>query len=144
MTRSAVSWLTRPRVSTLSARETVPGCTWAARATSRSVTEDERTAPLCRRLQPPGRAKASERLRAQACATHGRVPAQSLDRRAMAVLSLGHLCVDLCQGALPALLAFLIAAHHWSYGQASALVLAATISSSIIQPLFGHLSDGRS
>ena len=62
----------------------------------------------------------------------------------MAVLSLGHMCVDLCQGALPALLPFLIAAHHWSYGQASALVLAATVSSSIVQPLFGHLSDGRS
>ena len=62
----------------------------------------------------------------------------------MAVLSLGHLCVDLCQGALPALLPFLIAAHGWSYGQASALVLAAAISSSIVQPLFGHLSDGRS
>src|ERR671922_1911254 len=62
----------------------------------------------------------------------------------MAVLSLGHLCVDLCQGALPALLPFLIAAHEWSYGQASALVLAATVSSSVIQPLFGHLSDGRS
>ena len=62
----------------------------------------------------------------------------------MAVLSLGHLCVDLCQGALPALLPFLIAAHHWSYGQASALVLAATLCSSVIQPLFGHLSDGRS
>jgi MFS transporter, FSR family, fosmidomycin resistance protein len=70
--------------------------------------------------------------------------AQSLDRRAMAVLSLGHLCVDLCQGALPALLPFLIAAHAWSYGQASALVLAATVCSSVIQPLFGHLSDGRS
>src|SRR4051794_34603249 len=62
----------------------------------------------------------------------------------MAFLSLGHLCVDLCQGALPALLPFLIAAHHWSYGKASALVLAATVSSSIVQPLFGHLSDGRS
>jgi MFS transporter, FSR family, fosmidomycin resistance protein len=69
---------------------------------------------------------------------------RSFDRRAMAYLSLGHLCVDLCQGALPALLPFLIAAHHWSYGQASALVLAATVSSSIVQPLFGHLSDGRS
>jgi FSR family fosmidomycin resistance protein-like MFS transporter len=62
----------------------------------------------------------------------------------MAVLSLGHLCVDLCQGALPALLPFLIAEHGWSYAQASALVLAATISSSVVQPLFGHLSDGRS
>jgi MFS transporter, FSR family, fosmidomycin resistance protein len=72
------------------------------------------------------------------------MPSRTLDRRAMAVLSLGHLCVDLCQGALPALLPFLIAAHHWSYSQASALVLAATVSSSIVQPLFGHLSDGRS
>jgi FSR family fosmidomycin resistance protein-like MFS transporter len=72
------------------------------------------------------------------------MPSRSLDRRAMGVLSLGHLCVDLCQGALPALLPFLIAAHHWSYGRASALVLAATVSSSIVQPLFGHLSDGRS
>jgi len=72
------------------------------------------------------------------------MPSRTLDRRAMAVLSLGHLCVDLCQGALPALLPFLIAAHHWSYGKASALVLAATVSSSIVQPLFGHLSDGRS
>jgi MFS transporter, FSR family, fosmidomycin resistance protein len=68
----------------------------------------------------------------------------ALDRRGMAVLSLGHLCVDLCQGALPALLPFLIAAHGWSYGQAAALVLASSVSSSVIQPLFGHLSDGRS
>jgi MFS transporter, FSR family, fosmidomycin resistance protein len=62
----------------------------------------------------------------------------------MAVLSLGHLSVDLCQGALPALLPFLIAEHGWSYGQAAALVLASTVSSSVIQPLFGHLSDARS
>ncbi|MEA2247999.1 MAG: transporter, family, fosmidomycin resistance protein [Solirubrobacteraceae bacterium] len=67
-----------------------------------------------------------------------------MDRRAMAALSLGHLCVDLCQGALPALLPFLIAAHGWSYGQASALILAATVSSSVIQPVFGHMSDRRS
>src|SRR4051794_40709538 len=38
MTRSAVPSLTSPRVSALSARETVPGCTRAARATSRRVT----------------------------------------------------------------------------------------------------------
>jgi FSR family fosmidomycin resistance protein-like MFS transporter len=39
------------------------------------------------------------------------------------------------------LLPFLIARDHLSYAAASALVLAATISSSVIQPLFGHLSD---
>ncbi|MBV8734832.1 MAG: MFS transporter, partial [Solirubrobacterales bacterium] len=64
-----------------------------------------------------------------------------VDRRAMTVLSGGHLCTDIAQGAVPALLPFLIARDHLSYAAASALVLAATISSSVIQPLFGHLSD---
>jgi MFS transporter, FSR family, fosmidomycin resistance protein len=59
----------------------------------------------------------------------------------MAALSLGHLFTDVPQGAVPALLPFLIARHHTSYAAASALILAATISSSVIQPLFGHLSD---
>jgi MFS transporter, FSR family, fosmidomycin resistance protein len=64
-----------------------------------------------------------------------------VDRRAMAVLSLGHMFTDIAQGSIPALLPFLIAQDHLSYAAASALVLAATISSSIIQPLFGHVSD---
>ncbi len=64
-----------------------------------------------------------------------------VDRRAMATLSAGHLFTDLAQGAVPALLPFLIIRDHLSYAAASALVLAATISSSVIQPLFGHLSD---
>jgi FSR family fosmidomycin resistance protein-like MFS transporter len=59
----------------------------------------------------------------------------------MAALSAGHLFTDLAQGSVPALLPFLIASDHLSYAAASALVLAATISSSVIQPLFGHLSD---
>ena len=62
----------------------------------------------------------------------------------MATLSAGHLTADLCQGALPALLPFLISHRGYSYGAASALVLAATVSSSVIQPLFGHLSDRHS
>jgi MFS transporter, FSR family, fosmidomycin resistance protein len=67
--------------------------------------------------------------------------AAGVDRRAMAALSAGHLFTDLAQGAVPALLPFLIARDHLSYAAASALVLAATISSSVIQPLFGHMSD---
>jgi FSR family fosmidomycin resistance protein-like MFS transporter len=67
-----------------------------------------------------------------------------VDRRAMAALSAGHLCTDIAQGSVPALLPFLISRDHLSYAAASALVLAATISSSVIQPLFGHLSDRRS
>jgi MFS transporter, FSR family, fosmidomycin resistance protein len=64
-----------------------------------------------------------------------------VDRRAMAMLSAGHLFTDIAQGAVPALLPFLIVHDHLSYAAASALVLAATISSSVIQPLFGYVSD---
>ncbi len=64
-----------------------------------------------------------------------------VDRRAMATLSAGHLFTDIAQGSIPAMLVFLIAREHLSYAAASALVLAATISSSVIQPLFGHVSD---
>jgi FSR family fosmidomycin resistance protein-like MFS transporter len=70
--------------------------------------------------------------------------AHGVDRRAMATLSAGHLFTDVAQGSVPALLPFLISRDHLSYAAVSALVLAATISSSVIQPLFGHLSDRRS
>jgi FSR family fosmidomycin resistance protein-like MFS transporter len=62
----------------------------------------------------------------------------------MAVLSAGHLFTDVAQGSVPALLVFLMARDHLNNASAAALVLAATISSSVIQPLFGHLSDRRS
>jgi MFS transporter, FSR family, fosmidomycin resistance protein len=66
---------------------------------------------------------------------------EGLDRRALAVLGAGHLCVDLCQGAVPALLPFLAAERGYSYAALGALVLFSTIGSSIVQPLFGLLSD---
>jgi MFS transporter, FSR family, fosmidomycin resistance protein len=64
-----------------------------------------------------------------------------LDRRSLTVLGIGHMCVDLCQGAVPALLPFLASERGYSYAALGALVLASTIGSSIIQPLFGLLSD---
>jgi FSR family fosmidomycin resistance protein-like MFS transporter len=64
-----------------------------------------------------------------------------LDRRALTVLGAGHLCVDLCQGAVPALLPFLASERGYSYAALGALVLFSTIGSSIVQPLFGLLSD---
>src|ERR671917_1431073 len=67
--------------------------------------------------------------------------ATGVDRRALAVLASGHLSVDLCQGAVPALLPFLAAERGYSYAALGALVLASTIGSSIVQPLFGLLSD---
>jgi MFS transporter, FSR family, fosmidomycin resistance protein len=67
--------------------------------------------------------------------------AAGVDRRAMLTLSGGHMFTDIAQGSVPALLPFLKAADHLSLAALSALVLAATISSSVIQPLFGHVSD---
>jgi MFS transporter, FSR family, fosmidomycin resistance protein len=69
---------------------------------------------------------------------------EGVDRRAMATLSAGHLFTDISQGAVPALLVPVIQARHVTIAAAEALVLAGTISSSVIQPLFGHLSDRRS
>src|SRR4051812_15845405 len=73
----------------------------------------------------------------------GRV-ARGVDRRGMSVVSAGHMFTDMSQGAVPALLPFLKSQMHLSYAAVSALVLAATISSSVIQPLFGRYSDQRS
>jgi FSR family fosmidomycin resistance protein-like MFS transporter len=70
-------------------------------------------------------------------------PARSLvmDRRAVALLAAGHLCTDLNQGAMPALLPFFVAARGLSYAQAAGLILAATVGSSIVQPIFGQYAD---
>ena len=66
-----------------------------------------------------------------------------VDSRGMTALSSGHLATDLAQGALPALLPFLADRFDLSYTMVGALVLAATISSSLIQPAFGLWSDAR-
>lgn len=61
----------------------------------------------------------------------------------MTALSSGHLATDLAQGSLPALLPFLREEYDLTYTMAAALVLAATVSSSLIQPAFGLWSDAR-
>lgn len=57
------------------------------------------------------------------------------------LLSVGHACIDLCQGAIPALLPTLLIQRHLSYTAAAGLIFAANIVSSVIQPLFGHFAD---
>jgi len=66
-----------------------------------------------------------------------------LDRRAMATLSVGHLAVDFASGSVPALLPFLALEFGLSYTRTAALMLAALVSSSLVQPLFGFWSDRR-
>lgn len=61
--------------------------------------------------------------------------------RKVLLLSLGHLVTDINQGALPALLPFLIAEYHLSYTAAGLLVFSSNIASTVVQPLFGHLAD---
>src|SRR6266571_1289630 len=61
----------------------------------------------------------------------------------MAALSSGHLATDFANGALPALLPFLVDRFALSYVLAGALMLASAFSSSVVQPLFGLWSDRR-
>src|SRR3712207_5462207 len=61
----------------------------------------------------------------------------------MAALSIGHLATDFANGALPALIPFLVGRFDLSYTQAGLLVLAWAVSSSVVQPLFGLWSDRR-
>lgn len=63
------------------------------------------------------------------------------DVNLLTLLALGHLVVDISQGALPAILPFLREVFHLSYAAAGAIILAANLTSSIIQPLFGYLAD---
>jgi FSR family fosmidomycin resistance protein-like MFS transporter len=63
--------------------------------------------------------------------------------RLLGTLLLGHLTTDIGQGMLPALLPFFIAERGLSYAAAGGLVLAATIASSVVQPLFGYFADRR-
>ena len=66
-----------------------------------------------------------------------------MNKKALAILSAGHLTTDINQGALPALLPFFKEALNLSYTMSGAIMLSANITSSIIQPAFGYLSDRR-
>lgn len=67
----------------------------------------------------------------------------TLDRRGIVMLALGHLLNDVNQGAVSALLPFLVAQRDLSYTAASGVVLAATLISGLLQPLLGIISDRR-
>src|SRR5215472_6709278 len=68
----------------------------------------------------------------------------SLDRGGITLLSVAHVANDANQSVLPALIPWLIAHRGLSLTAAATLVLAMNLSSSVIQPLFGHISDRRS
>ena len=57
------------------------------------------------------------------------------------LLSLSHMVTDLSQGALPVLLPALKTSLDLSYTQIGVIVLVQNLTSSIIQPLFGIITD---
>lgn len=61
--------------------------------------------------------------------------------KSIILLSIGHACVDVYQGAVAALVPFFIAEREYTYAAASGIVLAASLLSSVAQPLFGVLTD---
>jgi FSR family fosmidomycin resistance protein-like MFS transporter len=61
--------------------------------------------------------------------------------KVLLILSLGHLVVDIYQGALPATLPFIKEKLGLSYALTGLILLAANMASSILQPVFGYVSD---
>ncbi|MEV0223175.1 MFS transporter [Streptomyces sp. NPDC050704] len=57
------------------------------------------------------------------------------------MLSAGHACVDIYQGAVASLVPFFVAERAYSYAAVSGIVLAASLLSSVAQPVFGVLTD---
>ncbi|MET9384889.1 MFS transporter [Streptomyces sp. NPDC002928] len=61
--------------------------------------------------------------------------------QSITLLSVGHACVDIYQGAVAALVPFFVAERAYSYAAVSGIVLAASLLSSVAQPVFGVLTD---
>ena len=73
----------------------------------------------------------------------GSVDANAGDKITNYLTMLGHACSDINQGALSAILPFLVAYSGYSYFQVAMLIFAANIASAVIQPLFGWIGDKR-
>ncbi|MFD5895564.1 MFS transporter [Streptomyces sp. NPDC060366] len=63
--------------------------------------------------------------------------------RSILLLSVGHACVDVYQGAVASLVPYFVAERAYSYAAVSGIVLAASLLSSVVQPVFGALTDRR-
>jgi len=66
---------------------------------------------------------------------------KSFNLKVLLLLSLGHLITDIYQSALPAILPFLKEKLALTYTMTGVILMAASFTSSLIQPLFGFLTD---
>lgn len=64
-----------------------------------------------------------------------------MERGRLALLTGTHMVDDFYQGAVPAILPFLVLERHYTYAAATGITLAATFLSSLVQPGFGVLGD---
>ena len=69
---------------------------------------------------------------------------KKVDYRGLILLSMGHMMTDLNTSALPALLPFLKDALGLSYAMAGTIILFSNLTSSVIQPVFGFITDRKS
>lgn len=65
------------------------------------------------------------------------------DKVANYLTCFGHICSDINQGALAAVLPFLVALRGYSYTSVAMLVFVANLASGLVQPVFGTLGDRR-
>jgi len=63
------------------------------------------------------------------------------DHAGLRLLTVAHFVNDMNQGVLPAMIPWLVLHWHLSLAVAATLVLAANLFGSVVQPLFGYLSD---
>ncbi|HET9029514.1 MAG TPA: MFS transporter [Candidatus Aquilonibacter sp.] len=66
------------------------------------------------------------------------------DRSGLLLLTAAHLVNDINQGVLPVMIPWLITHRGLNLATAATLVLAANLFGSVVQPLFGYLSDKKS
>lgn len=64
-----------------------------------------------------------------------------ISSRYLLVLSAGHAFTDMNQGALPAILPYLVAAGGLKYAEVAGLTFAVSLFSSMLQPIFGIMAD---
>ena len=69
---------------------------------------------------------------------------EKVNKKALGILSASHMVTDINQGALPVLLPIFKEALSLSYTTSGIILLSANLTSSIVQPAFGYLSDRRS
>ncbi|MEA2170774.1 MAG: transporter, family, fosmidomycin resistance protein [Solirubrobacteraceae bacterium] len=65
------------------------------------------------------------------------------DRRTLIALAAGHACADFCQGAVPALVPFLVHRRGLSFSDTGLLLLVMSFTSSLLQPAIGAWADRR-